>query len=104
MAGLHSTTSANPPRKQNAATRSPTANPLAAGAERTRPATSGPGTKGSSGEIWYCPRVRSTSGSRCLPRDVDDHAPAVRVGEVDHLDAVGSVESSHLGCAHDHIV
>ena len=64
MAASASTTSANPPRKGNAATRSPAAYPLLTGAERTRPATSDPGTKGRSGVIWYCPRVSSTSGKQ----------------------------------------
>src|SRR4051794_5503812 len=53
-------TSANPPSMGNAATRSPAARPSAS--SRTIPATSLPGTNGSSGLIWYIPRVCSTSG------------------------------------------
>ena len=62
MPGLTSTTSANPPKEGNAATRCPGANPLSAGAVRTTPATSAPGMNGSSGLDWYAPRLSSTSG------------------------------------------
>ena len=55
--------SANPPRPQNAATRSPALTAAPAGALRTTPATSLPGTNGSGGFIWYCPRVCSSSGN-----------------------------------------
>src|SRR5947209_10754808 len=48
-------TSANAPRKQNAATRSPVS--------RRMPPTSLPGTNGSSGLNWYSPRVCRTSGN-----------------------------------------
>src|SRR3954454_19545422 len=54
-------TSANPPSIGNAATRSPAERPSAS--SRTMPATSLPGTNGSSGLIWYIPRVWSTSGN-----------------------------------------
>ena len=47
---------------QKAATRSPAATGAPSGAERTTPATSLPGTKGSGGLIWYWPRVCKTSG------------------------------------------
>src|SRR5689334_12892616 len=47
---------------QNAATRSPARTAAPSGALRTTPATSLPGTNGSSGLIWYAPRVCSTSG------------------------------------------
>src|SRR3954467_2212577 len=48
---------------QKAATRSPSLTAAPAGALRTVPATSLPGTNGRSGWIWYSPRVCSTSGN-----------------------------------------
>lgn len=60
--GSVATTSENPPRPGIAHTRSPAASPEPSGAERTTPATSEPGTNGMGGEIWYFPRVCSTSG------------------------------------------
>ena len=56
-------TSAKPPSMQNAATRSPGASAAPAGALRTTPPTSLPGTNGSGGLNWYSPRVCSTSGN-----------------------------------------
>src|SRR5215207_5379722 len=56
-------TSAKPPRRQAAATRSPSLSPEPSGALRTAPATSVPGTNGSGGFIWYSPRVWRTSGN-----------------------------------------
>ena len=56
-------TSAKPPSEQNAATRSPGLTAAPSGALRTTPPTSLPGTNGSSGFIWYSPRVCSTSGN-----------------------------------------
>src|SRR5829696_4328734 len=56
-------TSAKPPSRQAAATRSPSLNPEPSGALRTTPATSVPGTNGSGGFIWYSPRVWRTSGN-----------------------------------------
>ena len=47
---------------QQAATRSPARTVAPSGALRTTPATSLPGTKGSSGLTWYSPRVWRTSG------------------------------------------
>lgn len=64
MAGSAATTEAKPPRNGKAATRSPSVNSLPTGADRTRPATSEPGTNGRSGVIWYWPRVSSTSGKQ----------------------------------------
>src|SRR4051794_14450825 len=48
---------------QQAATRSPCATAAPAGALRTTPPTSLPGTNGSGGLSWYSPRVWSTSGN-----------------------------------------
>jgi hypothetical protein len=48
---------------QNAATRSPSETPAPSGALRTTPPTSLPGTNGSGGLTWYCPRVCSSSGN-----------------------------------------
>src|SRR4051794_21082409 len=56
------TTSANPPLMQHAATRSPSDRPEPSGALRTTPPMSDPGTNGRSGLYWYSPRVWSTSG------------------------------------------
>ena len=50
--GGDTATSAKPPSMQNAATRSPGANPASADALRTTPATSLPGTNGSGGLTW----------------------------------------------------
>ena len=55
--------SANAPSAVKAATRSPGARPESAGADRTTPPTSLPGTNGSGGLNWYSPRVCSTSGN-----------------------------------------
>src|SRR4051794_34216618 len=60
--GIAAATSANPPSPGKAATRSPGEKPEPSGADRTIPATSEPGTNGSGGLIWYCPRLCSTSG------------------------------------------
>ena len=49
-------TSAQPPNAVPAATRIPGSKPDSAGALRTTPATSRPGTNGSGGLIWYSPR------------------------------------------------
>src|SRR5690606_1745535 len=57
------TVSAKPPKPGNAATRSPGRTEAPSGAERTTPATSVPGTNGSSGLYWYNPRVCNTSGN-----------------------------------------
>ena len=62
MSGWVTAYSANPPSMQNPATRSPGAKPEPSGADTTSPATSEPGTNGSSGLSWYSPRVCSTSG------------------------------------------
>src|SRR4051794_31972562 len=48
---------------QQAATRAPSVTAAPAGALRTTPPTSLPGTNGSGGLIWYSPRVCSTSGN-----------------------------------------
>ena len=56
-------TSAKPPSRQHAATRSPSLTCAPSGALRTTPATSLPGTNGSGGFTWYSPRVWSTSGN-----------------------------------------
>ena len=45
-------TSAMPPSRLTAATRSPAATPAPSGAERTTPATSAPGMNGVGGFIW----------------------------------------------------
>ena len=47
--------SAQPPSAQKAATRSPGLTAAPAGALRTTPPTSLPGTNGSGGFIWYSP-------------------------------------------------
>src|ERR1700712_432999 len=61
--GIAATTSPNPPRPGNAATRSPAEKPDPSGADRTMPATSEPGVNGNGGLIWYSPRLCSTSGN-----------------------------------------
>ena len=60
-AGSAAASSAKAPPNMNAATRSPAAKPLPAGAWRTTPATSSPGMNGNGGFSWYSPRVISMS-------------------------------------------
>ena len=83
-AALAMTCSANPPRPMKAMTRSPsltllTPSPSAA----TRPATSVPGMKGSSGWIWYFFWMISTSGklTEALAMSIST-SPAAGAGSV----------------------
>ena len=75
--------SANPPSPQNAATRSPSSTSAPAGALRTTPATSLPGTNGSGGLSWYSPRDCSTSGKEtpAACTSITTPRPGVSAGE-----------------------
>src|SRR3954453_17560265 len=89
-------TSAKPPSMQKAATRSPARTGAPSGALRTIPATSLPGTKGSSGSIWYCPRVCSTSGKETPAARTSTTTPAPGVRS---CDASGSGRSAARSAA-----
>ena len=94
---------------QNAATRSPGANPAPSDALRTTPATSLPGTKGSGGLSWYSPRDCSTSGkatpaARTSTSDALARRHRMRglgLGDVDELERrLGSRQVLDLDRAH----
>ena len=58
----NATRSAHAPSMLKPVTRCPTLKPESAGAERTTPATSVPGTNGGSSLSWYSPLISSRSG------------------------------------------
>src|SRR3954447_19691233 len=67
LAGGKATRSAHAPSTLNPVTRCPAARPESAGAKRTTPATSVPGTKGGSSLSWYSPLISSRSGKLTRP-------------------------------------
>ena len=101
--------SAQPPSAQNAATRSPALTAAPAGALRTTPPTSLPGTYGSGGFIWYCPRrLQQLGKGHAGDVDVDDDALARRercdvlgLGQLDERErAVGAGLRDYLDSSH----